>query len=268
MKIGCQTYTWEMRGDDWTGRVDDILDAVSAVGYDGIEITNQMIREYADRPAEFARALEARGLALAGFAYAKPSGFTDAGAWTDDLRGAEQALRFLASFPGTVLGLGGASSPDRQNSDAKLAQAAKFYNEIGRRGHREGTPVAFHPHSHHGSLLESRDEYDRIMELTDPDLIGWNPDTGHIVRGGQDLLDTIRRYAHRIRHVHLKDADAANHWQPLGKGICAIPALLDFLKDELGYNGWLVGEEESAEAWSDPAAAIAWNRRYLESLGH
>lgn len=35
--IGCQTYSWEMRGDDWTGTVDEILDAVAEAGYAGVE---------------------------------------------------------------------------------------------------------------------------------------------------------------------------------------------------------------------------------------
>ena len=49
LSVGCQTYTWEMLGGKWAGSVDDILRAIAASGYEGIEITNTMIREYADR---------------------------------------------------------------------------------------------------------------------------------------------------------------------------------------------------------------------------
>ena len=268
LKVGCQTYTWEMLGDKWTGKVDDILDLVAAAGYEGIEITNSMIREYAGRPADFAEAIKKRGLKLAAFAYASPTGFTDPAARPAELKGADEALRFVGAFPGVVLSLGGASTPERTDVEGKIGVAAEFYNEVGRRGKKAGIPVAFHPHSHHGSIFESRQEYDRIMTLTDSDTVEWNPDTGHIVRGGQDLLDTFRRYGTRINHVHLKDADPRNHWQPLGKGVCDIPAVLKFLEDEIGYEGWIVGEEESAEAHKDQNAAIRWNRQYLKSLGH
>ena len=44
--------------------------------------------------------------------------------------------------------------------------------------------------------------------------------------------------------------------------------MLKFLEDEIGYDGWIVGEEESAEAHKDQNAAIRWNRQYLKSLGH
>jgi len=268
LKVGCQTYTWEMLGDGWKGSVDDILNAVAAAGYQGIEITNSMIREYAGRPSDFEKAIEQRGLALAAFAYASRAGLTEPSARTQELEEADEAMRFVAHFPGVMLALGGASTPDRTDVDRKIAFAAEFYNEVGQRGKKAGVSVAFHPHSHHGSIFESRKEYERIMSLTDPDLVGWNPDTGHILRGGQDLLDTLRTFGSRIIHVHLKDADRANHWQPLGKGICDIPAVLKFLEDEMGYHDWVVGEEESAEAHNDQVAAIRWNRDYLKSFGH
>ena len=34
LKVGCQTYTWEMLGDGWKGKVDDMLDAVAGAGYE------------------------------------------------------------------------------------------------------------------------------------------------------------------------------------------------------------------------------------------
>jgi sugar phosphate isomerase/epimerase len=268
LKVGCQTYTWEMLGDGWRGRVDDMLDAVAGAGYQGIEITNTMIREYAGRPAEFARAIKDRGLTLAGFAYASSAGLTDPAARPRELREADEAMQFVGHFPGVVLALGGASTPERNDIDRKIAFAAEFYNEVGRRGKKAGVPVAFHPHSHHGSIFESRKEYQRIMELTDADVVGWNPDTGHIVRGGQDLLDTLRVFGARIKHVHLKDADASNNWQPLGKGVCDIAGALKLLETEIGYHDWVVGEEESADARKDQIAAIKWNRDYLKSLGY
>lgn len=267
LKVGCQTYTWEMLGPGWKGSVDDMLDAIADAGYAGIEITNTMIREYAGKPAEFAKALKDRGLVLSAFAYASAAGLTDASARPGELAGADEAMRFVGHFPGVVLALGGAHTPDRANLDAKFQLAADFYNEVGRRGKKAGVPVAFHPHSHHGSIFESRAEYEKIMKLTDPAVVGWNPDTGHIVRGGQDLLDTFRTFGKRIIHVHLKDADKTNHWQPLGKGVCDIPAVLGFLEKELGYGDWVVCEEESAEAHQDQIAAIKWNRGYLRSLG-
>ena len=54
IRIACQTYTWEMLGDDWRGQVDDLLDWIAAAGYDGIEITNHMIGAFLWGPQAFA----------------------------------------------------------------------------------------------------------------------------------------------------------------------------------------------------------------------
>ena len=81
IRVACQTYTWEMLGEGWQGQVTDLLDAIADAGYAGIEITNSMIREFADRPAEFVAEAQARGLTPAAFAYARPSGFTEAAAF-------------------------------------------------------------------------------------------------------------------------------------------------------------------------------------------
>jgi sugar phosphate isomerase/epimerase len=255
-----------MHGEAWKGTPDDILDAVGAAGYAGVEFAASMIGDYYDRPAAFAEALAARGLELAAFAYASPHGFTDPAHAEAELSGAERALRFAAAFPCRRLALGGAASPTREGYDAKLGRACAFYSEVARRGADLGVDVLVHPHSHHGSLLESAEEYARLLEATAESGLGFNPDSGHIVRGGQDLLTCLRAHAGRIRHVHLKDVTPTGEWAPLGQGVCDFSGLLALL-GSLGYDGWVVAEEESALAWQDPSNAIRVNRDYLRILG-
>jgi len=254
-----------MHGEAWTGTPDDILEAISAAGYSGVEFAASMIGAYYDRPAAFAEALAQNRLELAAFAYASPHGFTDPAHLGDEMAGAERALRFAAQFPHPLLALGGAASPTRDDYDAKLARACDFYSAVARKGAALGVDVVVHPHSHHGSLLESAEEYARLLEATADSGLGFNPDTGHIVRGGQDLLACVRAHAARIGHVHVKDARPDGSWAPLGGGVCDFPGFFALLR-EIGYHGWVVGEEESELAWEDPAAAIRVNRAYLRSL--
>jgi inosose dehydratase len=266
IRVGCQTYSWEMLGEQWTGTPDDILDAVAEAGYAGVEFAATMIGAYYDRPAAFAEALAQRNLELAAFAYASPHGFTDPGRLDEEMAGAERALRFAAQFPQPLLALGGAASPEREDYAAKLDRACRFYGEVARRGTELGVDVVVHPHSHHGSLLESADEYAQLLGSTADSGLGFNPDTGHIVRGGQDLLTCLRTHAGRIRHVHVKDVRPGGTWAPMGGGVCDFPGLFDLLRG-MGYDGWVVAEEESELAWHDPAAAIRVNRAYLRSAG-
>lgn len=264
--IACQTYTWEMHGNDWQGKVTDLLDWIAEAGYEGIEITNTMIREFASRPQEFAAELERRKLRLAAFAYAT-TGFTDIARREADLAGAQQAIEFLRHFPDPQLGLGGAAGKAEGNRYALLDRAIDFYNEVGRRAAVAGVAVNVHPHSHHGSLLETDGEYRYLLEHLDPHSVSFGPDTGHIVRGGQDLLTCLRTHLPRITHLHLKDATADGKWVGLGEGICDFPGVFRLL-ESAEYQGWVVGEEESREAWRDGRGAIRKNRDYLRALGY
>lgn len=266
LKIGCQTYTWEMLGSGWTGTADDLLAAIGGAGYAGIEITDTMIGDYADRPEAFAAALARHGLTLVAFACGSTSGFTEPAALADDLAMVDRALAFVGSFPGAVLSLGSATVMSPGSLDDKFAAAAAFYNRAGEHGVRAGVQVALHPSSHHDTLLATRADYDRIMALTDPALIGWVPDTGHILRGRQDILDTLRTYRDRIRYLHLKDVDAAGRWSMLGAGICDTAAVIETVAGAPGFNGWLVLEEESDVAAADPAAAVRCNRDTMRTL--
>jgi inosose dehydratase len=267
IRIACQTYTWEMLGDEWTGKVTDLLDWIADAGYAGIEITNNMIGEFYDRPDDFAGELARRHLALAAFAYSSPSGFTDPQHWEEDLAGARRSLEFLRRFPEPRLGLGGASHPSRENARQKLDQAILFYNEVGHMAAPLDISVNVHPHSHHGSLLESADEYSYLLEGLDPQFVSFGPDTGHIVRGGQDLLACLRTHLGRITHLHVKDATATGQWVVLGQGVCNYPAVMALL-ESVHYDGWVVAEEESEAARQDGVTAIRQNRAYLHSIGY
>jgi sugar phosphate isomerase/epimerase len=253
-----------MRGSDWTGTPDDILDIVAGCGYAGVEFTNNTIAGYAAAPQRFAQALRQRGLACAAFSFGS-TGFTDPALFERDLAGAEQAVAFAAALK-VVLCLGGAASPSREDYDAKLAQAVKLYRAVADRGARLGVTVCVHPHSHYGSLLESAEEYDRLMAQTADCGLMLNADAGHITRGGQDLMECLSRHRARIAHVHIKDTDAQHNWQALGKGIIPWKTVLTYLCDS-GYTGWIVAEEESADARRDPVGAVMGNRRYLRSIG-
>jgi sugar phosphate isomerase/epimerase len=263
--IGCQTYSWEMLGEEWKGTTDEILDAIAEGGYSGVEFSNHMIGSYVDQPDKFEAALEKRNLRCAAFAYAR-NGFTDPAEFMIDLDGLDQALRF-ASFFKIVLGLGGPSSPTRQNIQSKLSQAVKFYQEAAGRAEKYGVTLAIHPHSHHTSLALSAEEYEFLLKAIEPYGIQFNPDTGHILRGGQELMDCLTRYQDRIVHVHIKDVDKENQWAMLGEGITPLLPLLRWL-EEINYSGWVIIEEESNRARVDVNQAIARDRNYLKSLGY
>jgi inosose dehydratase len=264
LHVGCQTYTWEMHGPAWHGSPDDILDAIAAAGYVGVEFSNNMVGDYYDRPEAFEKAVERRGLKLVAFA-CSASGFTDPKNEQADMAEVDRGIRFAAHFS-VPLCLGGPCNESREDYDAKIAYACGFYSKAVPRAADRGVTAAVHPNSHHTSLVTSPAEYDRFMSATAASGLKYNPDTGHLIRGGCDMMVIFRKFRDRIVHVHLKDVDAGGNWQPLGQGICDLPALLDFLR-QTRYDGWMVAEEESQLAWQDPNRAIAVNREALRKMG-
>ena len=266
IKLGCQTFTWEMLGEKWKGGPDDLISAVADAGYSGIEITDNMIGSYAGRVADFARRLNQSGLTLVSFAFGSESGFTEKSQITADLESARRWIDFAAHFPGALVSMGSATLVSEGERAGKFAVAAEVYNRATELGGKSGVAVAVHPSSHHNTLLFSRTDYDQLFALLESQ-VGWVPDTGHILRGGQVMIETLTTHMHRIRYVHLKDVDSTGTWAMLGKGSCDIPAVISVARQSPNFNGWIVVEEESKTAAADPAAAVLTNYNTLRSLG-
>ncbi len=266
LRIGCQTYTWEMLGDAFKGDARDLTRMIAEGGYEGIEITDTMIGDFASAPADFARQLADVGLTLAAFGFGSSSGFTQRGELDRDLDTTRRWLDFVARFPGAVLSLGSATVVDSTPRDEMFAVAAEFYNKAWQLGSAAGVTVAIHPSSHDGTLLLTRKDYDDIFARLDAQ-VGWVPDTGHILRGGQTMADTLAAFHERIRYVHLKDVDAHGTWSILGKGTCDVPAVIAAARKAPHFNGWVVVEEESEESGKAPAVAVKNNRDTMRRLG-
>ena len=70
-------------------------------------------------------------------------------------------------------------------------------------------------------MVQTQEEVDRFMSMTDPKLFGLSPDTAHLDLAGCDVVGTIDRYKHRIRFLDYKDAKwttPTHDWvQPNGK---------------------------------------------------
>ena len=77
-------------------------------------------------------------------------------------------------------------------------------NKLGKIAKEEyGIALTFHHHM--GTVVQSLAEVDRMMENTDPEYVSLLFDTGHFTYCGEDPLEVVKKYVHRIKHVHLKD---------------------------------------------------------------
>ena len=126
-----------------------------------------------------------------------------------------------------------------------------------RRRRRPGVLAVLHPHV--GTMVETRDEVDRVL---DGSAIRLCLDTGHLLIGGTDPLQLAREVPHRIAHAHLKDVDATlaarvqageltyteavrrGMYTPLGAGDVDIAGIVTALRSN-GFDGWFVMEQDT-----------------------
>jgi inosose dehydratase len=155
-------------------------------------------------------------------------------------------------------------SAPHELSDAEWERLTAHLAEIDALVADHGLRLAVHPHV--GTLIERDGAVQRLVDSTDA---GWCLDTGHLLIGGTDPLDFVRRHGARIVHVHLKDVDAAlaarvragelslveatqlGLFKPLGQGDAGIKEILRAL-DDVGYERWLVLEQDTAITGPEP----------------
>lgn len=259
--FACQTYSWQMSGERYRGRLDHIAVVAAEAGFPALEPEAWMLGGYRD-PARLEELLDEHGLGLAAVALAQPWREDDETA--DERLEADAVISLLVRFPGARLVLVQLPGADRSNLARRQACAISCINAVARRALRAGVPPTVHPNSPPGSLFRTRDDYEILLDRLDPE-IGFTPDVGHVAAGGMDPLELVRSHRERVDHVHLKDLDSEGRWAATGKGVLDFPGIVSLLVDT-GYRGWLVFEDECAESERDPDAAAGSNARYARDV--
>jgi hypothetical protein len=101
---------------------------------------------------------------------------------------------------------------DRFHDDYQ--RVAEVANQIGSMARAAGMVCSWH--QHWGTLFERPEAFHALMELTDPELVRFCPDTAQLTMGDFDVLATFRKYARRIGFVHFKDLDVNRPWAITG----------------------------------------------------
>ena len=245
------------------------------IGYEGFELGNKFPQ---DGPALKAK-LDAFGLACVSGWY---SGHLAAGAVEEEIARCTAHMEKLRHNGVKVVVYGEVAGSVQGQIDTPVSQRPRFADDAAWRAYAErldafgahlkatyGLTLAYHHHM--GAYVESPDDIDRLMALTDPAKVGLLFDTGHAYFGGAaDPVALLKRHVSRVVHVHCKDVrprmieQARNEgWSFLngvlagtftvpGDGVIDYDAVLGTLHTA-GYEGWLVVEAEQ-----DPALAPSY----------
>lgn len=272
-----------------------VIDEMAETGYVGTELGDWGFMP--TDPDELRAELDVRGLALVGSWVSVNLESPDCHALSaaDAVRTGKQLARVGGDRAVVVLGNDPYGNPHRTRIAGRVTSAdamseeqwttfADGANQVARRVMDEAG-IRTVVHQHIGTLIETEAEARRLFDMTDPSVLGLCLDTGHWTFGaGGDPVAAVREFRDRVWHVHFKDCDPAvlaasraNEWDgpksvghgvfcELGQGSVDFPGMLTAL-DEIGYDGWIVVEQDVLPGMGNPRESARRNREYLRSIG-
>ena len=296
LKIANAPCSWGVLEFDLDGEAAgyaQVLDEMQATGYIGTELGDWGFMP--TEPAALKSDLQVHHLEMLG-AFV-PVNFSDPAAHA---AGAETAIRIarLLAATGTapliVLADDNGKNAERTQNAGRVTpdlglsaeQWAVFATGVESVAHavRAATGVRCVFHHHCAGFVETPAEIEKLLSMTDPQLVGLCFDTGHYTFGGGDAVEGIHTFASRIWHFHFKDHEpnvAAKSRQEgwdyftsvrngifceLGKGSVDFPAVVQALRD-IHYSSWGVVEQDVLPGMGTPKESAQRNRHYLKSIG-
>ncbi|MBI1298898.1 TIM barrel protein [bacterium] len=179
----------------------------------------------------------------------------------------------------------GRVTPDLMLSDAEWNHYAQAAERIARAvKETSGLRTVFHHHC--AGYVETPEEIARILELTDPTVLGLVFDTGHYAFGAggcETVMAALERFADRIWYVHYKDFDPnvgnqakAQGWGyfdavrhgvfcELGQGCVDFAAVTQWLRAH-DYTGFITVEQDVLPGMGAPKESAGRNRAFLRTL--
>ena len=297
IKIANAPCSWGVLEFDLDGKAagfEQVLNEIRETGYEGSELGDWGFMPAV--PADLRKELDLRNLAMVG-AFV-PVFLKDK---TKHAAGAEVAVKTAklmadAGFPEAfiVLADDNGSVPERTQNAGRVtpemglsqeewktfAEGANFVAAQVKA--KTGLRTVFHHHC--AGYVETPEEIDTLMSLTDPTLVGLVLDMGHYKFGGGDPLTALKKHQSRIWHIHFKDChpeiaaqsktEGYDYFQSVGKGVfCELgkgavnfAAIVAELKNQ-DYSGWIVVEQDVLPGMGNPKVCARRNRDFIQSLG-
>ncbi|HQC16594.1 MAG TPA: myo-inosose-2 dehydratase [Rectinema sp.] len=259
------------------------ISEMALAGFEGSEVGNKYPRD----PERLNKALKLRGLTICNAWF---SSFLTTKSLVEVEKDFIKQCDFLFAVGARVIG-----AAEQGNSiqgkplpifDAKprftneeWKRLTEGLNHLGTIAKKKGMQLVYHHHM--GTGVQTTEEIDRLMERTDPELVGLLYDTGHLVFSGEDHLAILHKYLKRIKHVHLKNVrfevmekakkEKWSFLQAVRNGVFTVPGdggldfvpVFDALKSG-GYKGWWVVEAEQDPAKANPLEYALLARKYIK----
>lgn len=287
VKLGIAPIAWTNDDMPDLGKENTFEQCVSEMalaGFTGSEVGNK----YPKDPEVLKKALELRGVEICNQWF---SSFLITKPFEEVEKEFRAQLAFLKAMGAKVIGASEQSHSVQGQMDTPIF-GHKYemndeewdifctgMNKLGKIAKEEyGIALTFHHHM--GTVVQSLAEVDRMMENTDPEYVSLLFDTGHFTYCGEDPLEVVKKYVHRIKHVHLKDIRPevveqvkkenmsflagvrAGAFTIPGDGCINYDPIFKVLEDA-GYEGYMVVEAEQDPAKANPLEYAIRTRKFI-----
>jgi sugar phosphate isomerase/epimerase len=217
----------------------DILDVMKDTGFIGIRMTQfpQILKTYDVTVPQLQKESEKRGCRIITISFNGPT--HDPARRAEVLASAKTAMNFLKEFGADRLVV---FSPNRTNtSEAAFKSMCECFNAIGETAGEMGFRAGLH--NHMGQIVQTSEEVDRCMAMTDPKLFSFSPDTAHLYLADCDVVKTLEKHKSRLMLLDYKDArknsdKLLDNIFDLGDGAVDFPGCHRVLKS-INFKGWL-----------------------------
>ena len=288
VKLGIAPIAWTNDDMPDLGKENTFEQCVSEMalaGFTGSEVGNK----YPKDPEVLKKALELRGVEICNQWF---SSFLITKPFEEVEKEFRAQLAFLKAMGAKVIGASEQSHSVQgqmdtpifghkyEMNDEEWDTFCTGMNKLGKIAKEEyGIALTFHHHM--GTVVQSLAEVDRMMENTDPEYVSLLFDTGHFTYCGEDPLEVVKKYVHRIRHVHLKDIRPevveqvkkenmsflagvrAGAFTIPGDGCINYDPIFKVLEDA-GYEGYMVVEAEQDPAKANPLEYAIRARKFID----
>lgn len=262
IKIGCETYTWQMPGEQYKGKLEHIMEVCSKAGFAGIEPESSFLQHLSD-PILMQESLDRFNLEFA--VHCVVEDWLDSKETEAERQRADYWIEYLSHFPDTILLLVQMPQQNRDQLQERQNNCIACVNDFARRAADRGIVCSKHPNSPMGSVFRVVEDYEMMMNGLDLDAIGYCPDVGHIAKGGMDPMEIMKTYREATNLVHYKDMFVDGRWAATGEGMIDFNAITNYLVNT-NFNGWIIMEDECDEAITDPDAVTMRDGQYIDRV--
>lgn len=291
IKLGIAPIAWtndDMPDLGAQNTFEQCVSEMALAGYKGTEIGNK----YPTKPSELKKALKLRKLRVANSWF---SAFLLTQPYSKVEEEFRKKCKFLKAMGANRVGVSEQGYSIQGQMDTPVFEQKyimdddqwDIFNEglskLGAVAQEYGITLTYHHHM--GTVVQTEAEIDRMMAGTNPSLVFLLFDSGHLAYCGEDYMSVLKKYAHRIKHVHLKDirpevvqrvkAERLSFLQGVRLGAFTVPGdgAIDFapiIKElcRANYEGWLLVEAEQDPAIANPLEYAIKARKYIKKIAN